>query len=891
MQFGAFRGLRRALAVLLSIALLTLLLGGALAESYPFAGIITDDANLRRTADSSVNNVLVKIPKGAEITVKGAVGNFYCVIYAGKTGYVFKQYVRSGGSGADSGNSSTQADAPITYPCSAVTNDTVNLRKTRDIQSKRLASMPKGATVSVLGVQGNWAQVLYGTQSGYCLKEYLTMMPASTFTPAPSSAAPTLDPTTQSTSYTTLQGGSKGDQVVALQEALIELGFLTSSADGTYGTATAQAVMAFQRVNEYPITGLADPNLQAFLYNGKPLNNKGVKTEVRTLPAITGITIRLGDKGVLVRTVQARLQELGYYTGVISGLYDAATQTAVKSFQKKYGLSVDGVCGLETQEKLLDTNALSAHATATPAPTPTPTPLPPLVTPAGTVREGTRNADAQRVQKRLIDLGYLRGEADGWFGEKSVAALKAFQQKNNLNADGVAGPETIAVLFSYLAISVDYVPTAVPVSTVPPTTSVTATPEPITPENVVVIKQGVSGNAVLRLQQRLTLLGYYTAAMDGVCKADDAAAIRVFQKLNHLTVDGAAGYTTQTVLYSANAVAYNGTTNNSAISAMEPLRKGMTGTAVVMLQQRLIALGFLTGTADGVYGTKTAEAVYHFQRSSGLVRDGVAGAKTLAALYSGGTPQPSVAPTVAPTMQPATIQTALLRKGDASEDVKLLQSRLIALGYLTGAADGKFGVKTYEAVRAFQRANALTSDGIAGSKTLAALNQAGATATVPPAMILTPSPKPTAPEIKASNVIYEYWYSTVRSACKQYPYATVYDYSTGISWQVHMFSYGKHAEAEPLTAADTARMEQAFGGNTWTPKAVWVIFGDGTIRIASTHSMPHQVQHIRDNNFEGHLCIHFPRTQAQVTAIGPYATSHQAEVDRGWAETQLMAAE
>ena len=117
----------------------------------------------------------------------------------------------------------------------------------------------------------------------------------------------------------------------------------------------------------------------------------------------------------------------------------------------------------------------------------------------------------------------------------------------------------------------------------------------------------------------------------------------------------------------------------------------------------------------------------------------------------------------------------------------------------------------------------------------------------------------------------------------------MYDYATGISWQVHMFSYGKHAEAEPLTAADTAKMEQAFGGNTWTPKPVWVIFADGTIRLATTHSMPHEVQHITDNDFPGHTCIHFPRTMAQVTAIGPYATKHQKAVDEAWARVQAMA--
>ena len=101
-----------------------------------------------------------------------------------------------------------------------------------------------------------------------------------------------------------------------------------------------------------------------------------------------------------------------------------------------------------------------------------------------------------------------------------------------------------------------------------------------------------------------------------------------------------------------------------------------------------------------------------------------------------------------------------------------------------------------------------------------------------------------------------------------------------------MFSYGKHAEIEPLTEKDTEKMYQACGYQKWTPKPVWVIFADGTIRIATTHSVPHEVQHIRDNNFAGHSCLHFPRTMAQVTAIGPYATKHQNAVDKAWAELQ-----
>ena len=336
------------------------------------------------------------------------------------------------------------------------------------------------------------------------------------------------------------------------------------------------------------------------------------------------------------------------------------------------------------------------------------------------------------------------------------------------------------------------------------------------------------------------------------------------------------------------------------------LRKKSVMTPVLMITARDafddMRLGFLSGTADGIYGTATAEAVYNFQKRNGLTRDGVAGNKTLIALYSAAAATPTPAPTIAPVNTPSAASViasaSALHRGDNGTAVKAMQQRLIDLGYLTsGSADGIFGVKTYQALRDFQLANALYVDGVAGKNTIASLNSSSATGknTARPNTTATPTPNisndiGTTTKVSAENVVYEYWYSTVRSACRQYPYATVYDYSTGISWQVHMFSYGKHAEAEPLTAADTAKLEQAFGGNTWTPKAVWVIFADGTVRMATTHSMPHEVQHITDNNFPGHLCIHFPRTQAQVTAIGPYAMSHQQTVEKGWAETQAMIA-
>ena len=58
-----------------------------------------------------------------------------------------------------------------------------------------------------------------------------------------------------------------------------------------------------------------------------------------------------------------------------------------------------------------------------------------------------------------------------------------------------------------------------------------------------------------------------------------------------------------------------------------------------------------------------------------------------------------------------------LQKGDKGEDVRALQERLVALGYLKGAADGDFGGKTEAAVKDFQAANALEPTGIADTPT------------------------------------------------------------------------------------------------------------------------------------------------------------------------------
>jgi peptidoglycan hydrolase-like protein with peptidoglycan-binding domain len=163
------------------------------------------------------------------------------------------------------------------------------------------------------------------------------------------------------------------------------------------------------------------------------------------------------------------------------------------------------------------------------------------------------------------------------------------------------------------------------------------------------------------------------------------------------------------------------------------------------MQEALAKLGFAPGAADGKFGRGTQNAVKQFQRSNGLVSDGLAGSKTLTLLYSQAGSNPTPAPTDAaptqapltpePTATPAPTQapsgvalSRTLRKGYTGDDVKLVQQLLTDLKYYAGGISGVYDNATIAAVRAFQSSNGLTSDGLAGARTYAVLQSGSARA-------------------------------------------------------------------------------------------------------------------------------------------------------------------
>ena len=263
----------------------------------------------------------------------------------------------------------------------------------------------------------------------------------------------------------------------------------------------------------------------------------------------------------------------------------------------------------------------------------------------------------------------------------------------------------------------------------------------------------------------------------------------------------------------------------------------------------------------------------------------------------------------------------VLQRGNTAIQVKLLQQRLTSLGYIV-SDDGIFGSTTEKQIKDFQKLNGLTADGIAGKETLTLLysNDAVRYHTVT-AVPVTPAPSPspsagataevlftplsTIPVITlapdetvkpasesftptAANVINTNWFTGIRAKAKMMPDVTIYDPDTGVTYRLHMFSFGKHADAEPPTAVDAALMRQVVGDDTWNPHAVWVIFDDGSVYLASTHSHGHGVDHTAGNNLEGHICIHFPRVMSEAEQTGPYAVSHQKCILAEWERIKIL---
>ena len=572
--------------------------------------------------------------------------------------------------------------------CSSALADTATvtarkliLREKASSTSDALQTLPKGTKLEVLGKSGSWYKVTYGKYTGYVYKTYV-------------SVTKTASSSSSSSSATRLEKGSTGSDVKDLQTKLKKLGYYDAYVDGDYGDTTVAAVKAFQKKYNLTADGIA----------GKETLKKLDSVYENANSAKDDDSLRMGDSGSAVKNLQTKLKKLGYYDGTVDSTFGSGTYAAVRAFQKKYNLTADGVAGSETLKKL-DSAYKNANSDKD----------------DDSLRMGDSGSAVKDLQTKLKKLGYYDGTVDSTFGSGTYAAVRAFQKKYNLTADGVAGSETLKKLDT----------------------------------------------------------AYKNADSD----KDDGS-----------------------------------------------LRKGATGSAVKDLQTKLKKLGFYNASIDGDYGDTTVAAVKAFQKKYNLTADGVAGSETLKKLDSAYKNADSNTST----------DDDSLRKGATGTAVKTLQTNLKKLGFYTAYVDGSFGATTESAVKAFQKKYGLTADGVAGSATLKKIESAVASAS---------SGKITTERLD--------WFNGGKNVIPNGAVFQIKDVSTGLIFSVRRQSGGNHMDAEPLTAEDTAILKKINGGTfSWRRRAVLVKY-NGHVYAASIYSEPHGTNTILDNNFDGQFCLHF----------------------------------
>lgn len=251
-----------------------------------------------------------------------------------------------------------------------------------------------------------------------------------------------------------------------------------------------------------------------------------------------------------------------------------------------------------------------------------------------TLRRGDTGSDVRTLQTALTRAGYDPGAINGVFGAQTERAVKEFQRVLGLQQDGIVGPRTWAFLMPFVYES--------------------------DPD---VLRRGSKGPMVVRLQNGLNRAGYDVGTVDGLFGTRTQAAVRAFQRANGLPESGVVDFNTWLAIapYLDSRDIY--------------LRRGDRGMLVRIAQTALARAGFNPGTADGVFGPNTQNAVRAFQQAKGLTVDGIIGPRTWTALmaYLGGA-QPTPTPILYTVQAGDTLWSIAQRYGTTVDEIVALNN-------------------------------------------------------------------------------------------------------------------------------------------------------------------------------------------------------------------------
>ena len=438
---------------------------------------------------------------------------------------------------------------------------------------------------------------------------------------------------------TPLRIGSTGEAVRTIQRQLNRIAkdypsFGTLEVDGVYGQSTADVVKKFQKqfgLTQDGVVGHSTWYQISYIYVAvKKLAQLTSEGEQPTGGLVSGTfpgTLRLGSSGDTVEQVQFWLNTVADYVPSIpkvnvDGIFGPATQTAVRAFQTHYSLTVDGIVGRVTWDTLYNEYQSIQADIAPPGVTQ------PGQYPGTPLRVGSRGNEVKQMQFYLRIIARSNRNipsinADGIFGSATEAAVRAFQNGYGLNVDGVVGPLTWNKIYEVYTDLINGLLTADQRPGVYPGTP---------------LRLGSTGRAVKEIQYYLYLLSAYfpeipQIAYDGIFGAATEKAVRAYQQLFGLTVDGIVGRATWDSIYQRFTTLRNvdGPMLNLRVLAYPgyDLKEGSQGEIVKFVQFMLAFIGvFYDGilpidSLTDVYGPETAASVRSFQREFNLPQTGV----------------------------------------------------------------------------------------------------------------------------------------------------------------------------------------------------------------------------------------------------------------------------